>query len=222
MNPCKPLERVSRSTLVAVSPHLDDVVLGCAGLVAAHPGAIVATVTAGRPGPHPLTDWDRKCGFADGYDVVGVRREEDRAATAVLDAMPVWFDFLDRQYGPTASASDVASALEELLTAAAPEVVAVPLGLFHPDHLMTATAWREVAGRRKDLRWIVYEDAIYRPLVRERGVEGFELRDVEVPPIDPGRKRDAVACYATQVRGLGDLLLDAYEPERYWMLDTSR
>ena len=87
---------------------------------------------------------------------------------------------------------------------------------------MAAAAWRAVAVRRKDLRWIVYENAIYRPLVRERRAEGFELRDVEVAPIEPGRKRDAVACYATQVRGVGDLLLDAYEPERYWMLDPCR
>jgi LmbE family N-acetylglucosaminyl deacetylase len=208
--------------LLAVSPHLDDVALGCAGLVVRHPGAMVATVTAGRPGPHTLTHWDRRCGFGEGDDVVGVRRKEDRAALSILGASPVWLDFLDRQYAPVADPGEVALAVEHLLTETAPDVVAMPLGLSHPDHLMTAAACREVARRRNEVRWIVYEDAIYRPLVRERLAEGFELRDVEVPTVDPQRKRDAIACYATQVRGLGDLLVDAYEPERYWMLDTSR
>ena len=40
------LERV-----VVLSPHLDDAVLGCGRLMAAHPGATVVTVYAGARSP---------------------------------------------------------------------------------------------------------------------------------------------------------------------------
>src|ERR1051326_50105 len=88
----------NRQKLLAISPHLDDVALGCADLVAAHASAVVVTVVAGRPGPHELTGWRRRCGFGPDDGVVGARREEDAAAVRVLGASPVWLEFLDRQY----------------------------------------------------------------------------------------------------------------------------
>jgi LmbE family N-acetylglucosaminyl deacetylase len=208
--------------LVAVSPHLDDVVLGCAGLVVAHPGALVVTVTAGKPGPHPLTDWDRRCGFADGDDAVGVRRAEDRSALAVLGATPVWLEFLDSQYAPTASVPEVADAIDMVLRTSSADSVAMPLGLHHPDHLLTAAACRDVARRRPSLKWIVYEDVIYRRLISDRNADGFVLRDLDVTEVIARRKREAIEQYPTQLKGLTDEWLDALEPERYWTLHTSR
>jgi LmbE family N-acetylglucosaminyl deacetylase len=207
--------------LVAISPHLDDVVLGCAGLVVAHPGALVVTVAAGRPGPHPLTDWDRACGFAEGDDAVGARRDEDQAALACLGARPWWLDYLDSQYAPVASHLEVADAIDGVLSQSGADHVAMPLGLSHPDHVMTAAACRHVARRKPDLAWIVYEDVIYRRLVDRRTAEGFALRDLTIPPVDIARKRQAIERYPSQLRGLRDLWLDALEPERYWMLETS-
>ena len=180
----------------------------------------MATVAAGRPGPHPLTDWDRACGFQEGDDVVGVRREEDRRAVALLGARPVWFDFLDVQYGPPASSTDVAWAVEALLRESGADLVAMPVGLHHPDHLITARACGEVAGRTPQLTWLVYEDVIYRRLVSERTADGFALRSVEVPPVDLQLKREALERYATQLHGLGEQWLDGLEPERYWELVT--
>jgi len=76
--------------IVIVSPHLDDAVLGCATLMAAHPGVTVVTVFAGRPVeyPSPMQNWDALCGFADGDEVHVARRAEDAAALGVLDATP--------------------------------------------------------------------------------------------------------------------------------------
>jgi len=199
------------------------VVLGCAGLVAAHPGSVVLTVTAGRPGPGGLTDWDHRCGFAEGDDVVGTRRREDEDALAILAAKPCWLDFLDRQYdhGAPPDVERVADAVEEALTGASS--VASPLGLGHPDHIAVAAACLDVARRASGARWFIYEDAIYRATaggvedalarVRERG---FELREMSFPP--GAQKRRAVAAYASQVIGLAGLLEDAWLPERYWEL----
>jgi LmbE family N-acetylglucosaminyl deacetylase len=198
-------------------------VLGCAALVAAHPGAVVVTVTAGRPGPHALTDWDRRCGFAQGDDVVGARRGEDQAALALLGARPVWLDFLDRQYGASPSHADLVAAIGRAVEDAA--MVASPLGLFHEDHLLTAGACFDVARARRDVRWVVYEDAIYRPVAGRTDqalaalrADGFVLRDVTYP--EAPAKGEAIRRYPSQLRGLADLLADAYRPERYWSLNV--
>ena len=194
--------------------------LGCAGLLAAHPGALVVTVTAGRPGPHPLTDWDRQCGFAEGDDVVGARRREDQSALALLGATPRWLDFLDRQYadGKPPDAAEVASALRPIVELGA--LFASPLGLVHPDHVAVAAA----CVRLRPARWIVYEDALYRAKAGETEAAVAALRNhrldlerVDVP--EAPAKRSAVASYTSQVRGLGELLEDAYRPERYWSLE---
>jgi LmbE family N-acetylglucosaminyl deacetylase len=198
------------------------VAFGCAGFVLAHPGTIVVTVTAGRPGPHPLTDWDRKCGFRDGDDVVGTRRQEDDAALRGLGATPVWLDFLDHQYAPEASVAEVAEAIEGAVGDF--ETVASPLGLGHGDHLVTAAACLEVSRRHPAKRWFLYEDAIYRQtmggsdeaLSRLRE-GGFELEEAWFP-VEGGVKRASVAAYSSQAIGLGRLLDDAYAPERYWKM----
>jgi LmbE family N-acetylglucosaminyl deacetylase len=210
--------------LVAISPHLDDVVLGCSDLVAAHPGALVVTVTAGRPGPHELTDWDRQCGFGPGEDVIRARREEDAAALRQLGATPVWLDFLDRQYSPDWSSPDpgqVATALRPVVADAG--LVASPLGMLHPDHVAVARACYEVARTLPDLPWVIYEDAIYRArpgataeAITRMGALGLALTDVQVAP--DSRKRSAVELYTSQLKGLGELVLDANQPERYWTL----
>ena len=208
--------------MAAISPHLDDAVLGCAGFVQAHPGAFVVTVTAGRPAPGPLTDWDRKCGFGEGDDVVGARRREDEKALRRMRARPVWLDFLDHQYAPEAPIAEVAAALGHLSRDF--DTVAIPLGLGHGDHLVTAAACREVARLDARKRWVVYEDVVYRQtvggtdeaLARLRD-EGFTVEPADFP-VDPEAKREAIEAYASQLEGLGQLIDDAYRPERYWTM----
>lgn len=199
-------------------------VLGCADLVAAHPGAAVITVMAGRPGPHPITDWDRAAGFADGDDVVGRRQEEDTAALRQLGALPVWLGFLDGQYAEPPSQDEIADAIQEVILNSGAGVVASPLGIEHDDNLMTASACLEVARRMPGIRWLVYEDAIYRAtagktdeaLARVRGA-GLVLEEAvrDFPPAGDF-KRAAIDCYRSQLKALGERWRDALEPERYW------
>ena len=42
--------------------------------------------------------WDALCGFVPGDEVHVARRAEDAAALAVLDATPVWLDFVEHSY----------------------------------------------------------------------------------------------------------------------------
>jgi LmbE family N-acetylglucosaminyl deacetylase len=217
--------------LVAVSPHCDDAVLACGQVLAAHPRALVVTCFAGRTSPPPpLTGWDGDCGFREGDDVVGLRRAEDRAALAEVGAAPIWLDFPDAQYAPSPTPEAVAAALAAVIVAARPGVVLLPLGLFHSDHHLAHDAARRLVADLDDVTWLAYEDALYRRLpglVQDRLVElaGARLAPRRAwPDAEPGldRKRRAVACYASQLRGLATAgrlgHADAFAAEGYWRI----
>ncbi len=184
------------------------------------------TVTAGKPPPHHLTDWDRQCGFSETDDVVQARRAEDVAAVEQLGARPRWLDFLDRQYagGQPPSRVGIRSAIEAVITGrrdGAPGMIASPLGLSHPDHVVTAAACFDLARAMPTMTWVVYEDAIYRAAdgttseaVVRLAEAGFALEPLDVSAST--RKRAAIDRYPSQLKGLGSLIGDAYKPERYW------
>ncbi|HEX3616122.1 MAG TPA: PIG-L family deacetylase [Solirubrobacteraceae bacterium] len=101
----------------------------------------------------------------------------------------------------------------------------LPLGVAHPDHGLTTKAALTLVRRHPSTRWIVYEDL---PYAREsqaqleaarRRVEaaGFRLEPIVLcQHHDPGIKQRAIACYQSQLRGLGDRLESALAShERY-------
>lgn len=221
--------------LALISPHLDDAVFACGELLAAHPGARVITLFAGIPhAAAPLPEWDAACGFAAAREAMAARRREDEAALALLGAKPRWLDFLDAQYAPSPSLQELAPPLAQALGEAGCDRVAAPLGLFHSDHKLASAA--ALALARSDRReWLLYEDALYRRIphaVDERlaalGAAGVRARRVagREPGTESGtyteKKRGAIACYASQLRGLatpgrpGHADLDA--EERYWKI----
>jgi LmbE family N-acetylglucosaminyl deacetylase len=212
-----------------LSPHLDDAVLAAGDLLRRAGDAVVLTVFAGRPpAGAPLASWDADAGFAPGDDVVGRRRAEDRAALAHVGARPVWLDFRDAQYGPPAPPAALARALRAALTVLRPATVAFPLGLFHDDHRRTSDAARRLVPRLPGVRWLVYEDALYRRLPRLAAARRRHLAraGLVLGPLPTGRrrasaaKRRAVACYASQLRALATPgrpgHRDAFAPERWW------
>jgi LmbE family N-acetylglucosaminyl deacetylase len=219
------------ATLTVISPHLDDAVLSCGDLLAQRPGAVVVTAFAGIPDRYPeLTSWDARAGFEDGADVVGARREEDRAALAVLGARPSWLPFPDPQYGPKPERRELAEALGAAVDELSPELVLLPLGLFHDDHILTGDAVLDALRTRPGLRAIAYADAIYRRVpdlvdrrlaaLRAAGLDLQALAALDAPA-SPEKHR-AVACYRSQVRALERSwdggVSDAFEPEQYWLV----
>ncbi len=217
-----------------VSPHLDDAVLSCGQLLACHPDSVVVTVFAGVPGGDRLTWWDAACGFRAGAEAVRARREEDRAALAVLGARPLWLDFQDRQYRSAATRDreedgDVAAALDTVIRREMPHTVCIPAGLAHPDHVRTHRAMMLLRPSHPDKHWLMYEDALYRRRwgrLRRR-LQDLRRQGVPAAPVVPSGtgpmhvKRRALACYGSQLRALAWLprgYADAYAPERYWRL----
>jgi LmbE family N-acetylglucosaminyl deacetylase len=215
--------------LVVVSPHLDDGVFGCSALLAADGDAVGVTVFAGRPpAPAPLPPWDEAAGFRAGDDVIGVRRAEDRAALQVFGAQPVWLPFLDAQYGQSPGVAAIVPALESALTALDTATVCIPLGLFHSDHVLAHTAALIVLRRHRTWQWVAYEEPMYRrvPGALTDRLAALCSAGIVVTPLgsvpSPERKREAVACYASQLRALATPgrpgVADALGPERYWAL----
>jgi LmbE family N-acetylglucosaminyl deacetylase len=214
--------------IVVVSPHLDDAVLGCGQLLAAHPGATVITLYAGAPStyPNPQTRWDELAGFRAGDDVLAARKEEDRAALAELGATPVWLDFVEHQYLDRPDWVGQAA-----IRAADPTAVFVPFGLANPDHTATHDAARLVRDRIPELPWYCYEDMGYQHIPGLLAWRVAQLFRAEVwptpvaPPVAAGGTAKAVAFahYESQVRALEadwqlSAKLAAPAPEQFWRL----
>jgi LmbE family N-acetylglucosaminyl deacetylase len=225
------LERV-----VVVSPHLDDAVLGCGQFLAAHPGATVVTVFAGRPPayPEPMRPWDVQCGFAPGDDVMAARRAEDAAALDVLDATPVWLDHVEYSYRPgdrPVRAAHVVDDLVGVVTARDATLVLVPFGLANPDHDVTHRAAMRARERLGDRAWWCYEDTGYKHvpgLLAWRVAQLFSSGTWPTPVAvdvarDDERIERALACYTSQLRALEDdwhlsAKLAAPAPQQCWRL----
>lgn len=220
--------------LVVVSPHLDDAVLGCGQLLATHPRSVVITALAGQPpAGHGLTAWDAVAGFAPGDDVVGRRHIEDSAALRALVARPVWLPFRDTQYGCSPTEETLASALERAILASDTSAVFLPLGLFHPDHVLVHEAGLRVLRRCTYLRWFGYEEPMYRrvPHVLDDRLRALAHADIAADPAGLSseggaqEKRRAVSMYQSQVRALKAQWRheyhDAFAPESYWRLTVT-
>jgi LmbE family N-acetylglucosaminyl deacetylase len=228
--------------VVIVSPHLDDAVLGCALFMVAHPGVTVVTVFAGNPPAYPtsMRYWDVQGGFGPDDDVMAVRRDEDRAALARLDALPHHLEFVEHTYNPgdqPVPPDVIVGALAAAVEAHEPTAVFAPFGLANPDHDVTHLAAmlvrEQMAGDRSSdaVAWFCYEDSGYKhiPGMLAWRVSRLFARDVWPTPACPrvstdhARKRAAVDCYPTQLLALEDdwqieSKLDAPAPEQFWRL----
>ncbi|GAA5236939.1 PIG-L deacetylase family protein [Verticiella sediminum] len=211
----------------AISPHLDDAVLGCGALLARCHDACVVTVMAGLPPEGPPPPWDEACGFASGPEAMRARRHEDIVALGLLGAHACHLDFLDAQYGDPPAVASLESAIAARTAAA--DTVLIPMGLFHADHDLTHRAalcvWRRAGARQ---RWWAYEDVLYRrkPGLLQRRLAQLQSEGVRATPLPPQPARaplkaQAVQAYASQLRGLGlaGHAGDTAAPEGYWHLE---
>ena len=91
---------------IYISPHFDDAVLSCGGLIfdQARAGIPVEiwTIFAGDPPPGPLSEFARVnhklWGTTTGEETVAMRKAEDEQAAGIVGAIPVHFDIPDCIY----------------------------------------------------------------------------------------------------------------------------
>ncbi|AMR77021.1 PIG-L deacetylase family protein [Cupriavidus nantongensis] len=238
------------AAVTVISPHLDDGVFSCGGLIAAARAARVVTVFAGvPPADMPAPDWDQAAGFASAEQAVLSRRREDNHALTMLGAHAVWLDFWDSQYGRRYTAQQLADALHTVLLTQTDGVVVAPLGLFHSDHALVHDACRllmlaahargaawsaphavAATAAPPPVQWLYYEDAIYRRmpgLLQQRLVQcrdsGLRATPVNLPVAQYlTQKSYALNAYQSQLQLFSeDRLCDLCAPERYWMLQPA-
>jgi len=230
------VDDAERERIVVVSPHLDDAVLGCSYLLAEHPGAHVVTVFAGRPieYPMPMGDWDALCGFVEGDEVHVARRAEDAAAMRVLDATPIWLDFVEHSYldrPDWIGGARIVDELEATVRALEPTAVVAPFGLGNPDHDATHDACMLLRTRMPEPAWFCYEDMGYKHIpgllawrISRLFRGGHWPTPAAVPvAVDHDRKMQAVQCYPSQLLALEAewqvrAKLAAPAPEQLWRL----
>lgn len=218
-----------------LSPHLDDAVLSCGGRIArdVREGAQVEilTVFAGdEPASHASAFVEQIYALwklAPG-EVMATRRAEDRAASDVLGAEPVWWDLreaihrrdpasdrplypdLRALFGPIAAAEEpLVAALAERLRfhpgAEGADRIAAPLGVGgHADHrLLRAAAERAFEGQL-----VYYEEFPYViwklfALARARGPRRRWIAESQpLGETEIGARIAAIGCYASQIRPL--------------------
>ncbi|SDR60479.1 PIG-L deacetylase family protein [Paraburkholderia tuberum] len=221
----------SGQRLLVISPHLDDAVLSCGLLIAAHPRTVVCTVFTAPPAENMTTDWDRAAGFADAFEAMRARQAEDREALGLLSAIPVHLLFRDAQYHASPDADELITALNHAVSETKPTLIVMPLGLFHSDHVLVSNACLALMRRQPATQFVAYEDVPYR---RMSGVVQARLCDLAKrgyaaqPPhaFDaPGTmqhermKRAAIDAYRSQLRAFGpEGQANLFSPERCWQL----
>ena len=89
---------------IYLSPHLDDVIYSCGGLILeqtlAGEAVEIWTICAADPPDEPLSPFAETLhqNWGLGKNAVQVRREEDRKASQVVGAVPRYFSYLDCIY----------------------------------------------------------------------------------------------------------------------------
>ena len=198
------------SSVVVVSPHLDDAVLSCYDELG--PATAVVTVFAGIPpaGGEPGR-WDREDGVTDSPARMRERREEDLEALARSGSRAVHLGLLDSQYADVPPASELAAILAPILEPAAR--VLGPAGIGNRDHKVVRDAVllaRPDAVLYADLPYALHHDHGGFALPDEIGDRDAERMELELDEAVLAEKVAAVRCYRTQLDQLiahyGDFL----------------
>jgi LmbE family N-acetylglucosaminyl deacetylase len=215
-----------RAPELLLSPHLDDAVLDCWGLLGSERELRVVNLFTGAPAAGRLAPWDAITGARDSAERVRERAAEDALALGRAGRRPVNLPFLDAQYRrppPAPSLEELDLALSSVVQSASR--IHVPAGLGeHPDHLLARRYGRMllragipvhvyaelpycvrhgwpswVDGREPDPHRDV--DAFWRSSL-ERVAEMPPLRSAHVERLDDeaaSAKLAAMSCYATQM-----------------------
>ena len=208
-------------TALFLSPHLDDAVFSCGGLLAllADQGWRTVLATAFTRSVVPATGFALACqldkGLSPDVDYMQLRRDEDRAAAALLGTAELrWLDLLEAPHRGYQSAAALFATLHPGDTVAGPlgtafaalahecnaDLVLAPQGLGnHVDHQQVIHAAQHCFARS---RLAFYRDtpyAIRQPSAQPlQAVPSGPVVSVAIGPV-LARKLAAAQAYASQI-----------------------
>ena len=199
-----------------LSPHLDDAIFSCGGLIAQltpERVRVVTCFTQSMPNPQGFAlacQTDK--GLAADVDYMALRREEDRLACAQLEAECEWWDVAEaphRGYDsaamlfgeqlPTdeATITELEDRLRRLLGRTYAQTVYYPYGAGdHVDHRLLIAAVARVKGDWSRVRWVQYFDQPYTNKFSHR-----------YPDIQTAREQELTALRRTLTPGIHQLSL---------------
>jgi LmbE family N-acetylglucosaminyl deacetylase len=213
-----PLMPVS-SSMVVISPHLDDAVMSLGATIAqaVRSGTAVEVLTVFGYGPAsnaPAGPWDTKSGYRTEAEACGSRRAEDDEACRILGATPRRLDFGAEPYERRGTPAEILAAVAAAV-AGKGSILMPGYPLAHPDH---AELSELLLGGKLDphARVGLYAEQPYlfwerrRPVtaMRAPALEGLlptPLTWTRQPVGRPERrlKLEAVQSYRSQLRQLG-------------------
>ena len=164
-----------------LSPHLDDAIFSCGGLIAQLAPERVRVVTCFTKSVPQPTGFALQCqldkGLAAGVDYMALRREEDRRACEQLHAECEWWDVAEAPHRGYASASmlfadllpsdeeiigELEQRLRQLLSSTYATSVYYPYGAGdHVDHRLLIAAVARVRPDWPRVCWMQYYDQPY-------------------------------------------------------------
>lgn len=200
-----------------ISPHYDDAVFSCGKLIAIMEEPTVLTVFGGMPkNKEVCTAYDQKSGFNSAEEAIIARRGEDSVALTTIGAKQVWFDVPDNQYSEERDYEEVVHWLTRAFKDYAE--VFIPLGLLHPDHIITGELLRGMVDDKRD--YYVYMDMPYyvdNPEIAVDQLRKLPSAEYTFRGGDLGKKMLAISCYRSQVpiTNIYHLMCD----ERYYKLN---
>jgi LmbE family N-acetylglucosaminyl deacetylase len=142
---------------VILSPHFDDAVLSCWGVLEAGGDVTVVNVfTASPPCGRPSAWWDRLTGARDSIARMAERRAEDESALALAGCEALSLGLLDDQY--RTAEIGVGAVLDRLRAVLAPgSTLYAPAAMDeHRDHVLVRDAALSLAGEGWPL--VLYAD----------------------------------------------------------------
>jgi LmbE family N-acetylglucosaminyl deacetylase len=212
---------------IYLSPHFDDAVLSCGGLIRAQSQEGLAveiwTIFAGDPPPGPLSEFALKLhtlwGTGDGPATIELRKGEDEAAAGCVGADVVHFEFADCIYRhgpdgaflypesvfvpPVPADADLPARIAETLESELlpGDILVCPLALGgHVDHVLARQAIERL-GRPlwyyADFPYLVNYPEALAPAVAALQEEFFPLTEEDLRLWQAG-----VASYASQLSSL--------------------
>lgn len=189
--------------IIVLSPHTDDAIFSIGAHLAGLDDVVIASVFAGIP--------DDPAGRAKHTTL----RAEHAKACELIGATALNSDFLDDVYPPTPLPE-----LREFIASAtaAADMVYMPIGIRHPDHVTVATVALELSDTMNRVR--IYEELPYRtdyPDDAARGIANLKGCLQAVAPCgDDDQKLAAVRCYASQIDA--SVITRVMQPENVWEL----
>lgn len=234
------------STVLALSPHLDDAAFSAGGTLSAFAArgwrvVVATTFTCSVPDPQGFAlacQLDK--GLAPDVDYMALRREEDAAACAAMGAEARWLPLAEaphRGYGSAPAlfaglhehddaVSELVPHLLDLLAELRPDAVFAPQAVGgHVDHCALVRALDRSAAEPPVFWWRDYPYIDREAAPQQPFAERFAAMPERRMPLDAAsrqRKLEAALCYRSQLGfqfGGADALrtrLDATEPAEWF------